>query len=68
MSNATFELYVDSADEWRWRLRHRNSEIVADGGEGYSTKRAAKNGIESVKRNAPGAPVAETDCCAADEA
>ncbi|WP_049903870.1 HVO_2922 family protein [Halococcus agarilyticus] len=57
MSQATFELYVDSAGEWRWRLRHRNTEIIADGGEGYSSERAARNGIRSVKRNADGAPV-----------
>ncbi|WP_317988501.1 HVO_2922 family protein [Haloprofundus salinisoli] len=52
---ATFELYRDKADEWRWRLRHRNGNIIADGGEGYSSKSAAKNGIKSVRRNAPGA-------------
>lgn len=52
---ATFELYRDKADEWRWRLRHRNGNIIADGGEGYSSKSAAKNGIESVKKNAAGA-------------
>lgn len=57
MCEATFELYEDSADEWRWRLRHRNTEIVADCGEGYSSQRAARNGIESVKRTAIEAPV-----------
>lgn len=61
MSKATFELYVDSADQWRWRLRHRNTEIIADGGEGYSTKQAARNGIESVKRNAAAAPITDVD-------
>ncbi|KTG08900.1 hypothetical protein AUR64_13900 [Haloprofundus marisrubri] len=54
---ATFELYRDRANEWRWRLRHRNGNIIADGGEGYSSKSAAKNGIESVKKNAAGASV-----------
>ena len=62
MSNATFELYVDKADEWRWRLRHQNTEIIADSGEGYSTERAARNGIHSVKRNAADAPIDEDDC------
>jgi amphi-Trp domain-containing protein len=56
-SKATFELYADSADEWRWRLRHDNGNIIADGGEGYSDKRDAASGIESVQRNAPGAHV-----------
>lgn len=60
MSEATFELYEDSANEWRWRLRHRNTEIIADSGEGYSSERTARNGIESVKRTASEAPV-ETD-------
>lgn len=56
-SNGTFELYEDNAGEWRWRLRHRNGNIIADSGEGYSTKANAKNGIESVKRNAPNSGV-----------
>ncbi|WP_458207108.1 HVO_2922 family protein [Haladaptatus sp. NG-SE-30] len=56
-TQATFEVFEDDAGEWRWRLRHRNGNIIADSGEGYSSKRAAKKGIESVKRNALGAPV-----------
>ncbi|TKX75968.1 DUF1508 domain-containing protein [Halorubrum sp. GN11_10-6_MGM] len=54
-SRGTFELYADSADQYRWRLRHDNGNIIADGGEGYSDKRDAQSGIESVQRNAPGA-------------
>jgi len=54
-SKATFELYEDSADEWRWRLVHDNGNIIADGGEGYSSKQNAENGLESVKGNAAGA-------------
>ncbi|MFB6082629.1 MAG: HVO_2922 family protein [Halorientalis sp.] len=56
-SQAAFEVYRDRADEWRWRLRHRNGNIVADSGEGYVRKRGALNGLESVQRNAPGADV-----------
>ncbi|GAA0531774.1 HVO_2922 family protein [Halorubrum ejinorense] len=58
-SKATFELYPDSADQWRWRLVHDNGNIIADGGEGYSDKRDASSGIESVQRNAPGAHVVD---------
>ena len=58
-SKATFELYADSADQWRWRLRHDNGNIISDGGEGYSDKRDARNGLESVQRNAPGAHVVD---------
>lgn len=60
-SKATFELYQDRADEWRWRLRHVNGNIIADSGEGYTNKADAKNGIESVKGNADGAVVEEQE-------
>ena len=56
---AAFEVYEDAAEQWRWRLRHRNGNLIADGGEGYSERTAAQDGIESVKRNAPGADVVE---------
>ncbi|HEY97645.1 MAG TPA: YegP family protein [Dehalococcoidia bacterium] len=54
---ATFELYQDRAGEYRWRLRHENGNIIADSGQGYTTKENAKNGIQSVKENAPDAPI-----------
>ena len=57
--SATFELYTDSADEWRWRLVHDNGNIIADSGEGYASKQKAKQGIESVRNNAGDAPVEE---------
>ena len=54
---AHFELYKDKAGEYRWRLVHQNGQIIADSGEGYNTKDNAVNGIESVKTNAPSAPI-----------
>ena len=59
MSKATFQLYEDSADQWRWRLVHDNGNIIADSGQGYTSKRRAKDGIESVKSNAADADVVE---------
>lgn len=56
---ATFEVYLDAADDHRWRLRHANGEIVADGGQGYASKQKAKQGLRSVQQNACGAPVEE---------
>ncbi len=53
-----FELYQDKAGKFRWRLLAANGEIVAVG-EGYDTKDGAKNGIASVKANAPKASVVE---------
>ncbi|WP_418282311.1 HVO_2922 family protein [Halorubrum sp. DTA98] len=60
-SNATFELFADAASEWRWRLAHDNGNVIADGGQGYSSKQKAKQGLRSVQANAPGAAVEETD-------
>ena len=59
-SKATFELYEDAGGQWRWRLRHRNGNIIADGAEGYSSKQKAEQGLESVKRNATGAALVDT--------
>ena len=56
-----FELYPDSKGEYRWRLKASNGQVVATGGEGYSSKSAAINGIESVKKNAPEAPIVEVE-------
>ena len=58
-SKATFELFEDAQEQWRWRLVHDNGNILADSGEGYASKQKAKQGLESVKENAPGADVVE---------
>ena len=57
---AAFELFRDASDEWRWHLRHRNGRILADGGEGYSSRNGAIEGINSVKQNAPNADVEQS--------
>lgn len=49
----TFQVYEDSAGEWRWRLVASNGNIIADSGEGYQSKQGVKRGIESVKRAVP---------------
>jgi uncharacterized protein YegP (UPF0339 family) len=59
VGQAAFELYEDSAGEYRWRLRHRNGNIIADSGEGYASRSAAEDAVNSVKRNAPGAEASE---------
>lgn len=56
---AKFEVYKDGKGEYRWRLKHTNGQTIANGGEGYSSKRSALAGIESVKKNAPDAEVTE---------
>lgn len=55
---AKFELYKDKKGEFRWRLVAPNGQTIATS-EGYKTKESAKNGIDSVKKNAPGADTVE---------
>ena len=49
---AKFEIYKNKKGEFRWRLRADNNQIIASG-EGYTSKAGCKNGIESVRKNAP---------------
>jgi uncharacterized protein YegP (UPF0339 family) len=53
---AHFYVYPDRVGKWRWHLRS-GSDIIADGGQGYSSPQAAERGISAVKRVAPTAPV-----------
>ncbi|SNR44865.1 Uncharacterized conserved protein YegP, UPF0339 family [Halorubrum vacuolatum] len=52
---AAFEIYEDNAGEWRWRLRHRNGNVVADSGEGYGSRSGAVEAVTNVKAHAPNA-------------
>lgn len=61
MASATFELYEDTAGQWRWRLVHRNGNIIADSGEGYASRQKCEQGLNSVKQNAPAADVVTVD-------
>ncbi|MCU4717301.1 HVO_2922 family protein [Halapricum hydrolyticum] len=54
---AAFEVFEDEGEEWRWRLRHRNGNVIADSGEGYAERNKVHDAIESVKKNAPGADI-----------
>lgn len=53
-----FELYTEAGGKWRFRLKAGNGQVIAVG-EAYESKAAAQNGIESIKKNAPDAPVVE---------
>lgn len=58
VSNPKFELYEDKGGEFRFRLKARNGQIIAVS-EGYTTKAACENGIESVRKNASEAAIEE---------
>jgi len=53
-----FEIYKGSAGKFRWRLKAPNGEIIAVS-EAYETKDSCKNGIDSVKTNAPKAQIVD---------
>ena len=51
-----FEIYKSAGGEYRWRLRAKNGEKIAQG-ESHPTKRGAKAAIEAVRRCAADAIV-----------
>ncbi|MFB6360506.1 MAG: DUF1508 domain-containing protein [Halobacteriales archaeon] len=61
VGESAFEVYEDEGDEHRWRLRHRNGNVLASSGEGYTSRSGVWDAIESVKRNAPEAGFEETE-------
>lgn len=51
--------YKDKAGEYRWKLTASNGEIIANSGEGYTTKQNCQKGFESVKKNCQDAEVVD---------
>lgn len=50
-----FEIFKATNGQFYFRLKAPNGQVIAFS-EGYTTKDGAKNGIASVKQNAPIAP------------
>ena len=46
-----FEVYLDNAGEYRFRLKAKNGQNIA-ASEGYKAIQSCLNGIESVRKNA----------------
>ncbi len=59
MAEPKFEIYKDTAGKFRFRLIAPNGEIIAVG-EAYESRDGCKNGIASVKENAPKAGIVDT--------
>ena len=53
-----FEVYTDKSGEFRFRLKATNGQVIATS-EGYKAIASCLNGVESVKKNAPEAPIVE---------
>lgn len=58
--NPKFEIYKDKAGEFRFRLTAKNGQTIAVS-EGYKALASCKNGVESVKKNAPDAEIVEEE-------
>lgn len=58
-AKSNFEVYEDEKKEYRWRLKAKNSQIVAASSEGYKEKAGAEKALEVVKAGAGKAEVAE---------
>ena len=58
VTHPKFEMYLDKAGEFRFRLKARNGKIIAIS-EGYTTKASCENGIDSVRKNAEVAEIEE---------
>jgi uncharacterized protein YegP (UPF0339 family) len=56
-----FEIYPDTAGNYRWRLKAANGQKVATSGESFDSRSNAKRAAENVKQNAAGAEIVEVD-------
>lgn len=52
-----FEIYADTSDKYRWRLKSSNGQIVASSGESFDSRSNAKRAAENVKDNAGSATI-----------
>ena len=58
MRQAVFEIKKRKDDQFMFNLKAANGEIIATS-EAYKTKQGCKNGIASVKTNAPNAEIVD---------
>lgn len=52
-----FELYKDRKGLWRWRLKTRNGNTIADSAEAYKRRRDAVRGIDICMETCSATPV-----------
>ena len=60
MENPKFQVFKGEDDQFYFRLKAANGEIVC-ASQGYTTKQSCINGIQAVKTAAAGAPTEELD-------
>ncbi len=59
-TNPKFEVFTDHEEKYSFRFRAQNGQIVI-AGQGYKSKAACMNGIESVRNNAETTDIVEED-------
>jgi len=52
-----FEIYIDRANQWRWRMIAGNNRILGDSGEGYVNRGDCEAIVDWIKKNASAAQV-----------
>ena len=50
LSNPKFEIYLDKAGKYRYRLKARNGELICASEGGYASKDSCKKGIASLAK------------------
>lgn len=55
-----FECFKDGKGKYRFRLKAGNGQIIATS-EGYESKDSCIKGIDSVRSNAPTAPIVDVE-------
>lgn len=56
----TFEIYEDRRQEFRWRLKASNGQVIATSGQGYKAKADCRHEVEIIQKNASQARVEDT--------
>ena len=57
---AKFEVFKGKSGDFRFRLKAANGKVICQG-QGYKSKDACMKGIDSIRKNAKGATVVQTD-------
>ena len=58
---AAFEIYLDRAKRYRWRLRRPDGQIVADSAQGYAQRADCESDLRWVRQFAGSVPVLSND-------
>ena len=57
--NLVFEVYRDVKDEFRWRLKAGNGQLIAVGHQGYGAKADCMHAIEVIQKGAASSKIVE---------